>query len=273
MKSVWIYADTAGSSTMRPLPLPFLEAKEPIDPELFRRQARGEDPRRPRLLGATDLCSMHVSRGRADPFRPAEGRHLVFVVSGEVELGVSDGGTDLLRPGDVFFEDDRVGHGHRVRWSDDCRVLRLGVADSWQPSGVTPDASEVGPVRGSASPLLRRIYKGADEKSYFARFDNLFPDDSGTWSTARPVTGFRFVHFPPDYFIDWHPEVVNNFVVVMTGRLELETGGDCRVEVFEPGDVCLAEDRTGVGHVDRIHGHTRVALIVLEDEHLWPRQR
>jgi hypothetical protein len=58
----------------------------------------------------------------------------------------------------------------------------------------------------------------------------------------------------------------------MTGKLELEVSGDGDIEVFGPGDVCLAEDRTGEGHIDRMHGETRLALIVFEDDHLWTPQ-
>lgn len=122
------------------------------------------------------------------------------------------------------------------------------------------------------APLPRRMYKAADEKLYFRSFENLFEGEPGQWTAARAVFGFRFVHFPPDSFIDWHPEVVNNFVVVMAGKLELEVSGDGAIEVFGPGDVCLAEDRTGEGHIDRMHGDTRLALIVFEDEHLWAPQ-
>jgi hypothetical protein len=73
-----------------------------------------------------------------------------------------------------------------------------------------------------------------------------------------------------DGFIDWHPEVVNNLAIFLSGELELESGGGGgAIEVFHAGDVCLAQDRTGEGHIDRTRGVTHVALIVVETENLW----
>lgn len=272
MKSLWIYADADGNSCFKPLPLPFKRVTKPIDAEIFRRQARGEDAwRPPRLLSSTGLSAMRVVGERNDPWTTAEARHLVFVISGRVELTASDGSTCVLEPGDAYLEDDVSGKGHRVRWVGECRVLRLGGLEPWNPEGEALSATSALSSQASKGPLLRRMYKASDDKSYFRSFDYLFPEEPGKWSAVRPVIGFSFTHFPPDFFIDWHPEVVNNFVVVMTGELELEVG-DGSVEVFGPGDVCLAEDRTGQGHIDRMHGENRIAVIVFEDQHLWAPQ-
>jgi quercetin dioxygenase-like cupin family protein len=186
MRALWINADADGKSRVKPLPLPFHRVTEPVDPELFRRQARGEDMRRPRLPPSTGLRAMRILGEQTDPWRTADGRNLVFIVSGRVELTVGDGSTWMLGAGDIYFEEDVSGRGHQVRWVGDCRVLQLGVLASWSPAW----------------------------EAYFRGFENLFEREPGKWSAVRAVAGFRFVHFPPDSFIDWHPEVVNNFVVV-----------------------------------------------------------
>ena len=53
-------------------------------------------------------------------------------------------------------------------------------------------------------------------------------------------------------------------------ELEIETEGrGGGIEVFRAGDICLAEDRAGGGHIDRTRGATHVGLLVLETEDLW----
>jgi hypothetical protein len=114
------------------------------------------------------------------------------------------------------------------------------------------------------------MVKGADDKSYFHDFGILF-EESGKWSAITPLIGFRFIAMAEDTFIDWHPEIVNNLVIVMSGALELEVGGGGgAVEIFRQGDICLAEDRTGEGHIDRMHGTVQVAVLIVDDRDLWP---
>jgi hypothetical protein len=114
------------------------------------------------------------------------------------------------------------------------------------------------------------MVKGADDRSSFHDFPELF-GAPGRWSAVTPLIGFRFIGMAPGTFIDWHPEIVNNLVIIMTGALELEVGaGTNKIELFHPGDVCLAQDRTGEGHIDRVHGFVQVAVLIIEDADLWP---
>ena len=267
MKALWIRTGEAGLPLVADLPLPFRRITRPIDPEIFRRQARGENVGKPRLLPATGLQCRRTVGAHDDAGRVIDGRGLVFVISGEVRVSAG-GGVHLFRGGDLYFQDDLGGRAHRAECEGDCRLLFLGVADSWMPEGET-GGTGAAPAPADGRPLLRRMYKAVDDRSYFRDFAELFPEP-GRWTPPRPAVGFHFVHFPPGFEIGWHPEGVNNFVVMLSGALELEVGGDGAIAVFGPGDVCLAEDRTGEGHIDRTHGETRMALIVFEDEHLWP---
>ena len=53
-----------------------------------------------------------------------------------------------------------------------------------------------------------------------------------------------------EYFIDWHNAPRRQFVVNLTGEVEIETSdGDKRR--FGPGSILLAEDVTGKGHISR----------------------
>jgi hypothetical protein len=52
--------------------------------------------------------------------------------------------------------------------------------------------------------------------------------------------------------------------------MEMEVGGGGgAVEVFHAGDICLAEDRTGEGHIGRFRGVVHVVIMVVETENLW----
>ncbi len=225
MKLLWIQAGADARSVVQPLPLPFRRMSKPIDPEIFRRQARGENVGRARLYPGTALRSRWTVGFHDDRGRVIDGRGLIFVISGRVELSMEDGSAGVLGPGDAYFQDDFAARGHRATCVGECRLLHLGVSDAWSPEGEVQTQATDGQRSGDGKPLLRRMFKAADKKSYFRDFAHLFPDP-GQWSEPRPVAGFHFVQFQPGYCIGWDSEGVNNFVVIMTGKLELEVSGD-----------------------------------------------
>jgi hypothetical protein len=152
---------------------------------------------------------------------------------------------------------------------DHCRLVQIGVSPDWPG----PDAKLQPPgthnPRSSSEPNLKRVLRDDDDQAYFVEFPELFAAPANSWSSMRPVAGFRFMCWE-DGVLDWHPEVINNFGIFLSGEMEIETGGrGGGIEVFHAGDICTAEDRTGVGHIDRCRGMTHVACIVLDTEHLW----
>ncbi len=70
-------------------------------------------------------------------------------------------------------------------------------------------------------------------------------------------------------FLDWHPEVTSNLVLVVDGDLELEVSGDNAIEHFRAGDVVLAADITGMGHIDRFPQSTSLVVARLKDPDQW----
>jgi hypothetical protein len=54
-----------------------------------------------------------------------------------------------------------------------------------------------------------------------------------------------------EYQPNWHPAPDRQFVVVMSGRMEIEVS-DGQVRQFGPGRVVLVEDTTGKGHLTRV---------------------
>ena len=74
-------------------------------------------------------------------------------------------------------------------------------------------------------------------------------------------------HDPP---IDWHHAPRRRYVVVLKGRFEVEVENGGTTRSFGLGDVLLAEDLTGKGHLTRAVGEDWVWMLVELDE---PRPR
>jgi quercetin dioxygenase-like cupin family protein len=68
--------------------------------------------------------------------------------------------------------------------------------------------------------------------------------------------------FPAGTVLDWHPAPRRQLVVILRGRLEVETSDGARRE-FGPGDARLIEDTRGRGHVTRILGEEAALLAVV----------
>lgn len=271
MKSLhFVAAGGTGGLVASELPLRMPQASGVIDPEPFRAQARGEVPALADVFAlSAGMRTLHV-----DPARPVAlfdwpGPLLTFVISGEVRAATASG-IFTLQPGDLFLVDGAAGAEGAFETAGDCRLVQLRVEPDWPGDRARPPRAGSPHPRGARGANFKRMFKGADEKSYFRGFDALFTN-RGIWSDVTPLVGFRFIGMAEGTFIDWHPEVVNNFVIVLSGALELEVGGGTgAVEIFRQGDVCLAEDRTGEGHIDRVHGDVQVAVLIIADAHLWP---
>ena len=98
--------------------------------------------------------------------------------------------------------------------------------------------------------MIVRIYAGADGQSHFEELDL----DKGPveWLKMQHATGAMFRKHEPGNFIDWHCAPIRQYVITLSGRMEIaiEDGA----EQFGPGDVLLADDRTGQGHTTRVIG-------------------
>ncbi|OYY67964.1 MAG: hypothetical protein B7Y44_10595 [Sphingomonadales bacterium 28-55-16] len=244
-----------------------------IDPEPFRARARGQgNPLSEYHALSGGMRSIHLPVGHNARLFETSDPVLTFVIAGTIEAEVSNLGNVVLYPGDIFLTDAGIPE-QLVTVTGDCRLIQVLVEPDWPGDKTKPVKPTSDGRRGFHELNCKRMVKGADDKSYFYDFGSLFMEP-GIWSDVTPLIGFRFIAMAEDTFIDWHPEIVNNLVIVMSGALELEVGGgDGAIEIFRRGDVCLAQDRTGEGHIDRMHGYVQVAVLILDDEHLWPLER
>ena len=108
-----------------------------------------------------------------------------------------------------------------------------------------------------------RIYTGSDEKSHFEDIDLPFATAGESETTPLQDTkAVRFNYYQPGYLLEWHCAPQRQYVVNLAGQAEIEIG-DGTVRQFSPGDVLLAEDLTGQGHITRVVGNkTRVSMWV-----------
>jgi alpha-ketoglutarate-dependent 2,4-dichlorophenoxyacetate dioxygenase len=180
--------------------------------------------------------------------------------------------THRWRPGDMVIWDNRCVL-HRGRpWDESVhrRVMhRTTVAGEGPTAADVPDA-RVTPARpvdvawGRAQlaapvPTIWRVFSGADGKSHLAKVElpiKPFVDVEGAHGSAaptQPVTGITFRVSPPGYVLDWHCAPRRQYSISLAGFAEIEVG-DGTVARVGPGDVVLAEDLTGQGHITRVVG-------------------
>ena len=60
----------------------------------------------------------------------------------------------------------------------------------------------------------------------------------------QATTGIQFRRTPPGSFSDWHNAPRRQYVITLEGQMEIGLG-DGTKRIFNPGDVLLADDRTG----------------------------
>jgi len=109
---------------------------------------------------------------------------------------------------------------------------------------------------------VTRIYTGEDNRSHFEDLTiPLTPSDYGKMSALVPVTGLIFRETPKDGLLDFHPAPRRQFVVTLSGVGEVECGDGARRR-FGAGDILLAEDTTGQGHITREVEGPRVGLFI-----------
>ena len=93
-----------------------------------------------------------------------------------------------------------------------------------------------------------RMYTGSDGQSHLEEQS----------LTAHPILAeprstvhIQFRELPPGTFMDWHPAPRRQYVIILTGQMEIGFK-DGTVKRLNPGDATLAEDITGPGHTTRV---------------------
>ena len=109
-----------------------------------------------------------------------------------------------------------------------------------------------------------RLFTGEDAQSHIEAVDL---SKKPEWTSSLNATSISFTENPAGKFLDWHPAPRRQFVIVISGRLEIGLG-DGSKHVFGPGDARLVEDTSGQGHTTAYSGDEPcvVATIPLADQ-------
>jgi hypothetical protein len=100
-----------------------------------------------------------------------------------------------------------------------------------------------------------RIYTGSDQKSHFEDIEIKFGGDQQILTgDTRPATSAVFRCIFPGSVLDRHPAPRRQFVITLSGSWEIEASAGT-VKTFKAGDVMLADDTTGEGHISRVVGN------------------
>jgi len=117
-------------------------------------------------------------------------------------------------------------------------------------------------------PTILRIYSGADGQSHVEEMPlamQPFVDTEGAYGEGTPlqsVQGITFRVSPPGYVLNWHCAPRRQYTITLAGEAEIEVG-DGTVKRVGPGDVLLAEDLTGQGHITRVVGQQQRFYMVV----------
>ena len=99
-----------------------------------------------------------------------------------------------------------------------------------------------------------RLYTGSDNESHFEDIEiDLQATGDMMASALEPAHGIMFRTAPASHYSDYHPAPRRQYVITLSGAVEIEIG-DGTIRRFGAGDVMLAEDTTGRGHITRVVG-------------------
>jgi len=110
-----------------------------------------------------------------------------------------------------------------------------------------------------------RIYTGEDGQSHFEELDG--GASPALFSQKHPAAAIVFKSDAATHLLDWHTAPRRQYCITLSGSVEIRVG-DGTVKTFGPGDVLLAEDLTGQGHIVVAKGNWTRAFVHIGKEEL-----
>src|SRR6266508_2696714 len=132
-----------------------------------------------------------------------------------------------------------------------------------RPSRLVESGRRDRPFRGGHMAIIR-IHTGPDGKSHFQDIEPKFEPRGDQSEVAELIPGSSIVirRFEPKRSNPWHHAPAHVAVFTLSGAVDIEIG-DGTVRRLGPGDILIAEDLTGQGHVTREVGpDPRVSVFV-----------
>jgi hypothetical protein len=120
---------------------------------------------------------------------------------------------------------------------------------------------------------ITRFSDASDGGSVFSELELTFPERvfdqfGGTYHLSKALnpTSAVIVDLPRELDQGWHVAPDRQFVILLTGCLEVETT-DGQTRRWNPGDIFMADDVSGKGHRTRvINGPVRVIFMRMPDD-------
>ena len=86
-------------------------------------------------------------------------------------------------------------------------------------------------------------------------------------STPESAEKIVLLELPPGWYGDWHPTPVRQWLMLMAGACEFETGDGERCR-RQAGDIVMLDDTSGQGHRTRVVGDKgmRIAAIHIPED-------
>ena len=128
-------------------------------------------------------------------------------------------------------------------------------------------SNEISAEQKGGTMRVVRLYTGPDNKSHFEDIQIPLKDAGkvGFISELYKATGVVFRETTGDYNYDFHTAPRRQYVVNLEGEVEIEVG-DGTKRILRSGDILLAEDTTGQGHISRaVAGKPRKSLFITLD--------
>ncbi len=144
-------------------------------------------------------------------------------------------------------------------------VMALVLAGTW--GAFTLRSNEIAAEQKGGTMRVVRLYTGPDDKSHFEDIQIPLKDGGkvGFISELYKATGVVFRETTGDYNYDFHPAPRRQYVVNLEGEVEIEVG-DGTKRILRTGEILLAEDTTGQGHISRaVAGKPRKSLFITLD--------
>jgi hypothetical protein len=111
---------------------------------------------------------------------------------------------------------------------------------------------------------IHRFFTGPDGLTYAEEIDVKFDMGDGGNELYKFLSNSGAVlrRSPPGRVNDWHTASRRQYIITLSGRAELVLSGGQTLKVG-PGDIELAEDTTGKGHITRTVGtEDRVSIAI-----------
>ena len=146
----------------------------------------------------------------------------------------------------------------KIAWFIAIGLLGLSVLALEAQSGKDAAATH-SPVK------ITRLFTGPDGLTHAEEIDAKFAPGGGGGNDVYKLmanSGAELHRSPPGRVADWHTAPRRQYVITLKGHGEIELTGGKKIEVG-PGNIELAEDLTGKGHITRVIGNEdRVTITI-----------